>query len=140
MKNLVIELGDERNTFENKNIFNFLAIDSYKNSLAWLINFFNILIIVSIFLFNYLLINSLFNNINDIYFNKNIIEPISNEYEILVQDIAIRLKALDDIFLESKQENLRIISDYIFNEENLECINSFLNLIFDPENVNKICI
>lgn len=122
MERWIEQINEEEEALTNKNIFKILSIDSFKLSLTWLINIFNILIIVSIFTFNYYLINNLFNNINYIYFNKNIIEPISNEYEVLIQEMTIRLKALDDIVIESKQENLRIISEYIFEESDCNLI------------------
>jgi len=116
MEKILEQLEKDEEAETNKNIFKILTIDSFKHSLTWLINIFNILIIVMIFVLNYLLIQNLFNNINNVYFNENIIEPISNEYEKLIQQMTIRLKGLDDIVIESKQENLRIIAEYIFEE------------------------
>ncbi len=108
---------DDNKDFKN-NIFRLLSIDSYSLSLKILINTFNILIILSIFFFNYILMNNLFQYINDIYFSKSIIEPISIEYELLIQQITIRLRALDDIVIESKLENGRIISEFIVENDN----------------------
>ena len=123
MERWLDQINKEEEAISNKNIFKILSIDSYKLSLTWLINIFNVLIIFSIFVFNYILINDLSFKINNVYFNKNIIKPISNEYEVLIQEITIRLKALDDIVIESKQENLRLISEFILEESDCKIFN-----------------
>ena len=63
-----------------------------------------------------MIINELINNVSDHYFNIFVIEPISNEFEQLNQEMSTRLRAQDDIILESKMNNFRIYSEFYFSE------------------------
>lgn len=103
---------------ETKNFYKIFNIESYQYSLCFLIIIFNIYIIFATFAFNYYYISSIYTDVNELYFNKYLIEPISTEYENLNQEINIRLKTLDDVLLESKLENIRYLVEEIIQDNN----------------------
>ena len=102
---------------KNKNFFKIFGITNYNWTFMILIHALNACTILLIFSINYLLITKLLNNSSDFYFNKFIIEPISLELEDLIQEMSIRLKAQEDILIESKMNNMKIFTEFYFSEE-----------------------
>lgn len=108
--------NNSKTEIKKKSFFEIFGIVNYKWSFLILIHSLNMCTIILIYLFNFFLINELINNVSDHYFNKFVIEPISTEFESLNQEMSTRLRAQEDILLESKMNNFKIYSQFYFQE------------------------
>lgn len=112
------EISKKPKNSQRKSFFEIFGIKNYKWSFLFLIHSLNICTIIFIYLFNYFLIFTLISDVSDHYFNKYVIEPISTEFESINQEMSVRLRAQEDILLESKMNNFKIYSEFYFSQDN----------------------
>ena len=88
----------------------------------------------SFFITAYLLMKSLYKEINDLYFTNFVIDPIINKKANKTQAFNIRNEILDEIYLESKLSNLQIATEFI--NDNL-FVNNTINYNMTIHNTNN---
>jgi hypothetical protein len=123
----------ENNGFENE--FNIATNNtetttkgkSIKSVFVASVFLFLIFFIFVIFYSNFLIIKSLYDEINQNYLRQYVIEPLSNLNENFTKSAEIRLRIQEQIILESKMQNLKIMANFaLSNNFKFNSTNNFL--------------
>jgi hypothetical protein len=103
---------------QNLNIFTYTnKLKSIKFLFVTIIMIFLFLLIIFIFWSNFLVMSYLYTTINDNYLSQYIILPMSNENENFTQTMNIRIKTMEEIIMESKMINMKIMTGFAFTQD-----------------------
>lgn len=98
-------------------VLSYLKMKSIKCVFITTILAFLIAFIFIIFYSNFVIVNNLYADINKYYLGQYVIEPIRNENDNFTQTIIIRIKTVDEMLTESKLINIKIATDFVFNND-----------------------
>lgn len=85
---------------------------SFKACLIIVVTILCLVLVILLFLCDYILVDHLYNAIQINYFSKKIIEPMIDRNANLTQAYNIRIKSLKDILLESRLINIKILLEF----------------------------
>ena len=82
-----------------------------------IIGFFLFFLIFALFIANYFMMKKIYDAINNNYFSKEIIDPIIDRNANFTQAFNVRIKALDELLLESKLYNMQYAIEFLEKNE-----------------------
>jgi hypothetical protein len=96
---------------------NFMSIHSTKTQSIKCVFVTSVFIFLLFFIFvifysNFLIVKSLYDEINQNYLRQYVMGPLSNLNENFTKSAEIRLRVLEQVILESKMQNMKIMTEY----------------------------